>query len=157
MSKLIKTKRNSGMALGVILCLTACFGIWITSISWSMMNSRSSYQKMLKNRKAYFMARGGMEHLMLKLKVMQRHSPQSMRVLENADEKEKKMLYNAFLEDIAVPPDVSFSGNIAKYRVTDFNLESVDLEHSRLTVNVGVTGIYEGQENKISRLMRISR
>lgn len=51
----------------IILGLVLCLAIWMASLSWTMTNNRSRYQQVLKSRKAYFMARSGMQHLLLKL------------------------------------------------------------------------------------------
>jgi hypothetical protein len=146
-----------GFALGVILIVIACFGLWITSVSWSMMNNRSQYQRLVKTKRAYYMARSGMEHLLLKLKVMQRQCPHTVRALEAAMESEKSQLFKVFTADVVMPADSAIVGDASRYNVTDFEVESVDLDSGRLTLRMGVTGVYEGYDNTISRLMRVSR
>lgn len=149
-------KRN-GMALPIILGLVLFLAIWIGSLAWSMTNARSRFQQVHKARKAYFMARSGLQHFLFKLKMMQRHGVESMRALEQANEDEKKVLYSAFLQDIIVPPDNSYSAENYNYRVKVFNIESVDYESSRITLQVETEGSYGGQKNSISRLIRVSR
>ncbi len=141
----------------IIFGLILCLAVWVASLSWTMTNSRSRYQQVLKGRKAYFMARSGMQHLLLKLKTMQRHCIESMQAIENANEDEKKLLYGVFIEDIIVPPDDKSTGDRYDYRVREFKVESVDLEDAMITLQVGVEGSFGGQKNSISRLIRVSR
>ena len=148
---------RSGIAMPIIFGLVLCLAIWVASLSWTMTNSRSRYQQVLKGRKAYFMARAGMQHLLLKLKTMQRHCIESMQAIENANNDEKKLLYAVFIEDIIVPPDDSYTGEKYSYRVNEFKVESVDLEDGKITLQVGAEGSFGGHKNSISRLIRVSR
>lgn len=141
----------------IILGLVLCLAIWMASLSWTMTNNRSRYQQVLKGRKAYFMARSGMQHLLLKLKTMQRHCIESMRAIEEANDDEKKLLYAVFIEDIIVPPDDKYTGDRYDYRVREFKVESVDLDDGRITLQTGIEGSFGGQKNSISRLIRVSR
>lgn len=149
--------QRKGIAMPIIFGLILCLAVWVASLSWTMTNSRSRYQQVLKGRKAYFMARSGMQHLLLKLKTMQRHCIESMQAIENANEDEKKLLYGVFIEDIIVPPDDKSTGDRYDYRVREFKVESVDLEDAMITLQVGVEGSFGGQKNSISRLIRVSR
>lgn len=149
--------QRNGIAMPIIFGLVLCLAVWVASLSWTMTNSRSRYQQVLKGRKAYFMARSGMQHLLLKLKTMQRHCIESMQAIEDANEDEKKLLYGVFIEDIIVPPDDKSTGDKYDYRVREFRVESVDLEDAMLTLQVGVEGSFGGQKNSISRLIRVSR
>ncbi len=148
---------RSGMALAIVLGLIMCLAVWIGSLSWTMTNSRSSFQQVLKGRKAYFMARSGLQHLLLKIKTMQRHCHESFNALENADADEIKLLTAVFIEDIIVPPDDNYTGEKYDYRVNEFKIESVDYENAKLTLQIGAEGGFGGQKNSISRLIRISR
>ena len=156
---IVINRENSrrGFALGLVLIVVACFGLWITSVSWSMMNNRSQYRRLVKTKRAYYMARSGMEHLLLKLKVMQRQCPHTVRALEMAVESEKLQLFKIFTADVVLPDDTAIIGETSRYNVTDFEVESVDFDTGRLTLRMGVTGVYEGYDNTISRLMRVSR
>jgi hypothetical protein len=145
------------MALAIVLGLIMCLAVWIGSLSWTMTNSRSSFQQVLKGRKAYFMARSGLQHLLLKIKTMQRHCHESFNALENADADEIKLLTAVFIEDIIVPPDDNYTGEKYDYRVNEFKIESVDYENAKLTLQIGAEGGFGGQKNSISRLIRISR
>lgn len=153
----MKQHARNGIAMPIIMGLVLILAIWVASLSWTMTNSRSRYQQVIKSRKAYFMARSGMQHLLLKLKTMQRHCIESMQAIENANEDEKKLLYAAFIEDIIVLPDNSYTGEKYEYRVNEFRLESLDLENAKITLQLGVEGSYGGQKNSISRLIRVSR
>lgn len=146
------------MAIPIVLAVVLCLGCYIVSLSWSMSNARSRYQQTLNNRKAYFMARSGIEHIMLKLKTTQRHYIEAMTALESATtEEERKLLYSIFTEDVVVPPDNDHTGEMYEYRISGFNIESVDLEASNLTLQLEALGKYGGYKNSIKRLIRISR
>lgn len=150
-------QNRKGIAIPIVLVVVLCFGCYIVSLSWSMSNARSRYQQTLNNRRAYFMARSGMEHIMLKLKTMQRHCCDSMMSLENAPEEDKDLLYKVFTEDVLIPPDNHYTGEKFEYRVNDFGIESVDLEACMLTLRLEVLGKYGSYQNSIKRLIRISR
>ena len=154
----MKQNKKNGMALPIVLCVIVCLGCYIVSLSWSMANSRNRYEKTLNNRKAYFMARSGIEHLMLKIKTMQRHCPDTMLVLEKAPEEEQKLLSSVFTGDIIIPPSDNFKKNDKyEYRISDFKIESVDLENSSLVLQMESVGKYGGYSDNIKRLVRISR
>lgn len=146
-----------GMALAIVLGLVMCLALWIGSLSWTMTNSRSTFQQVLKTRRAYFMARSGLQHLLLKIKTMQRHCSETITVMEKAEADERKLLKSVFIEDIIVPPDDNYTGEKYDYRVSEFNIESIDYEQAKLTLQVGAEGSFGGQKNSISRLIRISR
>ncbi len=154
----LSVENRKGIALPIVLVVILCLGGYVTSLAWSMSNARSRYHQTLNNRKAYFMARSGMEHIMLKLKVMQRRCCDAMIALEETtDENDKKLLNNVFIEDILIPPDNNYTGEKYEYRVNDFGIESVDLDASKLTLRLEVTGKSGGNKNSIKRLVRISR
>lgn len=153
----MKYKNKKGIAIPIVLGVILCLGCYIASLSWSMINSRNRYEKTYNNRKAYFMARSGLDHLLFKLKTMQRHCYESMLTLESAPEEEKQLLYSVFSEDILVPPDNNYTGEKYEYRVKSFKIKSVDLDSSTLTLELKVTGKYSGYQNSIERLVKISR
>lgn len=153
----MNTVNKRGMALAIVLGLVMCLSIWIGSLSWTMTNSRSTFQQVLKTRRAYFMARSGLQHLLLKIKTMQRHCSEAITVMEKAEADERKLLKSVFIEDIIVPPDDNYTGEKYDYRVSEFNIESIDYEQAKLTLQVGAEGSFGGQKNSISRLIRISR
>ncbi|MDN5279323.1 MAG: hypothetical protein PWR01_3288 [Clostridiales bacterium] len=141
----------------IILGLVLCIAIWVGSLAWTMTNSRSRYQQIIKSRQANFIARSGFQHFFLKLKTMQRLCPESVRALEEANADEKKVLHDVFIEDIIVPPDDKFSGDKFSYRIERFDIESIDYDRSVLTIGVTSSGSYGGEKNLLKRLVRISR
>lgn len=153
----MKISAKKGMALPIVLGLILCVAVWVGSLAWTMTNSRSQYQKMLKSRQANFLARSGFQHFFLKLKTMQRHCPESIKAIEDANADEKKKLYPIFLEDIMVPPDDKYSADRLSYKISSFDVESIDYEKSILTIAVTSHGRYGGEENQLKRLVRISR
>lgn len=155
--KSIKIHTKKGIALPIVLAVILMLAFWIGNISWRLSQNRSQFQRIYKTRKAYFMARSSLEHLFLKLKMIQRHTTESMLAMENANDSEKKILYSAFTQDIIVPTDNNNTVKIYKYRVKDFNIESIDYKNSKITLQIAVEGNYSGQSSSISRLVRISR
>ncbi|GAB4277687.1 MAG: hypothetical protein Kow0029_20560 [Candidatus Rifleibacteriota bacterium] len=150
-------KRKSGIAMPIILGLVLCIAIWVGSLAWTMTNSRSRYQQIIKSRQANFLARSAFQHFFLKLKTMQRLCPESVRALETANQDEKKILHDVFLEDIIVPPDEKFSGETYSYRASDFSIESIDYERSQITIEITTEGSFGGEKSVLKRLVRISR
>ena len=154
----MKQNNKNGMAIPIVLCVIVCFGCYIVSLSWSMANSRNRYEKTLNNRKAYFMARSGIEHLMLKIKTMQRHCPDTMLALEKAPEEEKNILNTVFTGDIIIPADNDYKKlDKYEYRINEFKIESVDMENSSLVLHIESIGKCGGYTDNIKRLVRISR
>ena len=148
---------KKGLAIPIVLCVILCLGIYVVSMSWSMSTARNRYTKTLNNRKAYFMARSCVEHLLLKIKVMQSRCWDSMLALETKNEEDKVLYNSVFKEDILVPPDNNYTGEKFEYRLNEFSVDSVDLENSRITINIDVTGKYGANKNGIKRLMCVSR
>lgn len=153
----MKSNSKKGIAMPIILGLVLCIAIWVGSLAWTMTNSRSRYQQVIKSRQANFLARSAFQHFFLKLKTMQRLCPQSIKVLEEANQDEKKNLHGVFIEDIIVPPDDKFSGEKLSYKINDFNIESIDFDRSLVTIAVRSEGKYGGAKNNLKRLVRISR
>ncbi len=153
----MKIKNRKGLALAMVMGLVLCLAVWIASLSWTMTNSRSSFQRVLATRKAYFMARSAMQHFLLKIKTMQRQAPELMEVIEKANDDEKKRLYSAFTEDILVPADDNLTGELYHYKISDFNVESIDYDSAAVTLMIESEGGFGGRSNKISRLVRVSR
>lgn len=141
----------------VILGLILCIAIWIGTLAWSMTNSRSRYQKVIKRRQANFLARSAFQHFFLKFKTMQRHCPESVKAVEQANEDEKRALYGVFVEDVIVPPDDKFSANRLSYSINEFDVESIDFEKSMLTLSIESEGKFGGERSLLKRLVRISR
>ena len=157
--KHMKDNNKKGMAIPIVLCVILCFGCYVASLSWSMSNSRARYEKTLNNRKAYFMARSGIEHMFLKIKTMQRHCYESMLTLERVPDDEKTIIYSVFTEDVIIPPDkkINYNGEKFDYKINNFKICNVDLESSSLTIELESLGVCGGYKNSIKRLIKISR
>lgn len=154
----MKHNNKNGRAIPIILCVIVFLGCYIVSLSWSMADSRNRYEKTLNNRKAYFMARSGIEHLMLKIKTLHRYCPDTMLALEKAPEEEKNILSSVFIGDIIIPPDNNYKKlDKYEYRINNFKIESVDSENSSLDLQIESTGKFGGYSDNIKRLVRISR
>ena len=148
---------KKGIAMPVIMGLILCLAVWVASLSWTMRNSRSRYQRVVKLKKAYFMSRSALQHFFLKIKTMQRHCPETVVALEKANKSEWDKLAGVFVEDIILP---SNDGNIEDkyaYKIKDFSFESIDYEKARLTVQINAEGKFSNRKHGISRLLRISR
>lgn len=141
----------------IILGLVLCIAIWVASMAWTMTNSRSRYQQVVKSRQANFLARSAFQHFFLKLRTMQRYCPESIKALEEANEDEKRVLHGVFLEDIIIPPDDKFTAEKLSYRINEFRFASIDYEKSQLTIEVSSEGRFGGERNSLKRLVRISR
>lgn len=148
---------KNGVAMPIIFGLILCMSIWIASLSWTMRNSRSQYQQFVRIKQAYFMSRSALQHFFLKIKTMQRYCPVSMLALEKANKDEWKKLSGVFVEDIIPPPDNERTAEKYNYRVTDFKIDSVDYNKSKLIIQIEAQGRYAGKESSIKRLLRISR
>ncbi len=146
-----------GIAMPIILGLVLCIAIWIGSLAWTMTNSRSRYQLVLKTRQANFMARSAFQHFFLKLRTMQRYCPESIQALEQANDDERKKLNAVFVEDILVPPDDKYTAEKVSYRIKDFRFASIDYERSLLTLEISSEGVFGGEKNLLKRLVRIGR
>ena len=141
----------------IILGLVMVLALWVASISWQMTNSRSAYQRTQQSRQAYFLARGAIEHFLLKVKTMQRQAHESMMVIEQANADEQRILSRTFLEDIAVLPDNQFTAASHNYTIKEYAIESVDSVHGILTMRVVAEGAFGSEKNELSRLFRLSR
>lgn len=153
----MKSLNQRGLAMPVILGLILCIAIWIGSLAWTMTNSRSRYQQVIKSRQANFMARSAFQHFFLKLRTLQRHCPEAIKALEQANADEKKKLHAAFVEDILVPPDDKYTAEKVSYRINDFKFASIDYERSFLTIDISSEGRFGGEKNQLKRLVRLGR
>ena len=151
----IATRR--GIAMPIIFGLILCIAIWIGSLAWTMTNSRSRYQQVIKSRQANFMARSAFQHFFLKLRTLQRQCPESIQALEQANNDEKKKLHAVFVEDIIVPPDDKYTAERLSYQISDFRFVSIDYEKSLLTVEIHSEGRFAGEKNRLKRLVRLGR
>lgn len=149
-------KRDSGIAMPILFGVVLIMGFWIGSLSLTMSNSRSRFQKAVRNRKAYYLARSGLQHFFLKIKLTQRHLPEAMLVLENASKAEFPRLSSAFTEDVVLPfvTNDEFRGT---YRISEFKIGVVDHMRAAMTMEVVSEGNYEGSLQTIQRVQRVSR
>ena len=139
--------------MGLILCIA----IWVGSLAWTMTNSRSRYQQVVKSRQANFLARSAFQHFFLKLRTLQRLCPESVKALEEANEDERKTLNGVFVEDLIVPADDKYTAEKVSYKIGDFRIVSIDYEKAYVTIEVSSEGNYGGEKSLLKRLVRVSR
>jgi len=138
--------------MSVVLCLA----VWIASLSWTMSNSRQRFQRAVKIRRAYFMARSALQHFFLKLKTFQRQNPEAMIALEQANNYEWNTLSRAFIEDVVLPGEINGSYT-ASYGISSFSISTRDIQKSELVVEIQAEGEVDGVKETIRRVNRVSR
>ena len=156
----MKYNKKNGFVFSVVIIIIGLLFVFyfIVSQSWSMSISRSRYENALNNAKAYYMARSGMEQIILKLDTMKKYCHEAILNLEKAPVNERNYLFSVFMDDINVPPHDDFKKNEKlEYSVNEFNIFYKDTENSTLTFEIKVTGKYSGFESSIKRLICISR
>ena len=136
-------KRNRGFFLILLMGVVLVAAFWIGSLSVAMSNSRSRFHRSIRERKAWYLARSGLQHFFLKMKLAQQQVPEGIELLINADESGFSRLSAAFIEDIVLPylPGDHYGGG---YRITEFSQTEVVSE-----------GSYEGSTQAIRRVIRI--
>ncbi|MBF0498724.1 MAG: hypothetical protein HQM09_01215 [Candidatus Riflebacteria bacterium] len=149
-------RKRQGVALPILMGVILCLAIWITSLSWTMSNSRHRFTQMIKIRRAYFMARSALQHFFLKVKTMQRRSPESMTALYQATPAEWGNLSKAFVEDLLNPQDTggSYSGT---YGIANFSIESQDTDKGEMSIQILAQGNVEGAGETIRRVYKVTR
>lgn len=148
---------KKGINIPVLLAVVICLVCYVTSFAWSMARARSSFQKTLNNRKAYYMARSGAEHLILKLKIMKQSCPESINSLVSGTEEERAVLNKAFMEDILVPFGQGNDRCLYEYRATDFSFNSDSRDKNGLIFQLTTEGKYSGYKSSVTRLVQLSR
>lgn len=148
---------KKGIAIPILLVITICISCYMISLAWSMAGSRSKFQQTLNYRKAYYIARSGVEHMKLKLKIMQKYDSETISALENASQSEKEMLNKAFAEDVIIPFATESHKGGDSYKVTEFCLKDSDPDSDKLNFMLDVEGINSGYKSSIKRLIQISR
>lgn len=148
--------RRRGIALPIVLGIILCFAVWVGSLSWTMSSSRSRFTYAFKLRKAYFMARSGLQHFFLKMKVMQRQLPETMAVLEGAPNADWPALSGSFIEDIVIPQE-SLSSYTLSYGIDSFTIGTRDLEKGEMTIEIVAGGKADGVGENIRRIYRVTR
>ena len=149
-------QQRRGIAMPVIFGLALCMAVWVASLSWTMSNSRHRFQKVIKMRRAYFMARSALQHFFLKIKIMQRRHPQVMMALEKAEADRWRLLSQAFVEDIVLPvpePDTVS----AHYGIASFSIGTIDVERALFTMEIAAMGRIDEVGETIRRVQRLSR
>lgn len=145
-----------GIALPVVFGVALCLAVWVGSLSWTMSNSRHRFQRVVKARRAYFMARSALQHLFLKMKTFQRQQPDVMMALERATPEEWGTLSRAFTEDVVLPAALIGSYS-ASYGVKAFEITGRDIEKSQLVIEIQAEGTVDDMTETISRVNRVSR
>lgn len=153
---LTAARARQGIAIPIVMGVALCLAVWVGSLSWTMSNSRQRFQRALKARRAYFMARSALQHLFLKMKTFQRQRPEVMLALERASPEEWTTLSRAFIEDV-VRPGEPIASYAATYDVAEFRITGRDLEKSQLVIEILAEGTVDGTTETIRRVNRVSR
>ncbi len=143
-----------GIAIPIVLGAILCLAVWIGSLSWTMSNSRSRFTQVLKLRRAYFMARSGLQHFFLKVKVFQRMHPEAISVLQSSRRDQWPVLSQSFVEDIKIPSEGETGYH---YEISSFTISSQDIERSEMAIEILARGNFEGFPDTIKRVYRVSR
>lgn len=145
-----------GIALPLVLGAILCLAVWIGSLSWTQSQSRHRFNKTIKIRRAYFMARSALQHFFLKIKTMQRQNPEAMRTLYQARPEQWTVLSRSFCEDILNPRenDGSYGGT---YRIGSFTIESQDADAGEMSIQILADGSVEGAGESIKRVYKVTR
>ncbi len=155
----MKCSNRKGLIIPTVICVLLCVIYYIVSFSYSMSMSasRTRYQNSLCGIKAYYMARSGMEHIILKINTMKQYCYDAILNLEKAPDKEKKYLYSVFIEDVLMPPHDNYKNEKLEYSIKKFNILSIDIENSTLTFEIEVNGKYCGYESSVKRIICLKR
>ena len=151
-------KRNKGsifipiIALIVVLCL----GYYIISLTYSMAEARGRFEQTLNNRRAYFMARSGIEHTVLKFDTLQRYNKEAINTLVESKGEDRQITYLAFTKDILLPPDDSHTGEKFGYNIDEFDLKDANISSSTFLIELKSIGRYGRYRNNIKRLIYLS-
>lgn len=145
-----------GIALPIVLGSVLCLAVWITSLSWTMSNSRHRFTEALKYRRAYFMARSGLQHFFLKVKVMQRRNPEVMNAMYQARPDQWQPLSQAFVEDVVIPMESSGSYE-GRYKVASFSIDVQDPSKGEMVIQILAEGEVNGARENIRRVYKVTR
>ncbi|MBI3037496.1 hypothetical protein HYY75_00395, partial [bacterium] len=129
---------------------------WVASLSWTMTHTRSRFQKAVKIRRAYFLARSALQHFFLKVKLLERLCPQAMQTLYQAQGPQRTILSNSFLEDVVSPSEIggSYPG---KYSISAFSIGSISREKLEMSVEIKAKGVIDGESETIQRVYKVNR
>lgn len=145
------------IAIAVLLAVVLCLACYMFSLAREKVYVRSRFQKVYGSSRAYYMARSGAEHLILKLRTMRQYQPNSVFSLGKGLQEEKELLNKVFVEDIVAPSDESNERELYGYKITEFSTESEVQESEKLTIQFKSEGMYNGYNSSIKRLVRIGR
>ncbi len=155
-----KDKYKNHLIIPIILffvVLYLCY--YIISLSLSLSEKRSRFERIYNNTKAYYMARSAMDQAILKLETMNHYQDDSLFASENLPENEKRLLYLRFMEDIIIPPGSTDNKEKYEYRINDLKLMFNDSNVSSLTIElraIGNYGSYGGFKSSIKRFININ-
>ena len=152
----LRRVERRGIALPLVLGAILCFAVWVGSLSYTQSQSRHRFNKTIKIRRAYFMARSALQHFFLKVKTLQRQNPETMRMLYQARPEQWANLSGSFCEDILNPRETtgSYQGS---YRISSFTIESQDPEHGEMSIQILADGFVDGAEESIKRVYKVTR
>ena len=143
----------------ILFFVVLYFCYYIVSLSLSLSEARSRFEKTYNNMKAYYMARSAIDQAILKLETMNHYNDDSLFTAKNLPQNERKIFYQRFTEDIFIPSGGTDNKEKYEYRINDFKLVSTDSNVSSLTFEIKATGNYGeygGYENNIKRFIRLS-
>ncbi|MBF0544859.1 MAG: hypothetical protein HQM08_10520 [Candidatus Riflebacteria bacterium] len=145
-----------GIALPLVFGAILCLAVWVASLSFTVSNSRFRFTQAVKVRRAYFMARSALQHFFVKIKTMQKTSPEAMNSLYNAKPEDWGVLSKAFLEDIIAPPDAL--GELqASYKIASFSIDAQDPLHGEMCIQIVAEGMVDGVQETIKRVYKVTR
>lgn len=145
-----------GIALPIVFGTILCLAVWITSLSWTMSQSRHRFTQALKFRRAYFMARSALQHFFLKVKVMQRRNPEVMNTLYQARPEKWPALAQTFVEDIVTPMELPGAYD-SKYHVASFSIDVQDTAKGEMVIQILAEGDVSGARESIRRVYKVTR
>lgn len=161
---------RAGIALPLVLGVVLCLGLWVAVLSQTMTQSRESSVRMIKMKRAYYLARSALQHFLLKVKHADRVNP---RVIEavcapdpSADtgsgirevrpaNSRAKTLAEMFVDDIRTPPAPGGQLTRGSYGVKSFLISAIN--NQEMAVEITALGTCDEVTDTIRRVYRISR
>lgn len=151
-----RNKQGSIFIPIIALIVVLCLGYYIISLAYSMSETRNRFEQTLNNRRAYFMARSGIEHIVLKFNTLQKYNKEAINTLVNTEGEHKKTSYLTFTKDVQLPPDNNHTGKNFGYNIEEFNLKYDNASSSSFIVELKSSGRYGKYRNNIKRLIKLS-
>ena len=158
------TLSRRGIAIPLVLGVVLCLGMWIAVLAQTSSNSRAQFQRLLKLRRAYFMARSGLQHFLLKVKHADRANPNLLadifalgqdgrqvfaEAASNAPSLRGKPLAEIFISDV-LPPDEVVGSYSAAYRIASFSISS--LSRDEMAIEIKAEGRCDNVAESITRV-----